>query len=191
MQTPQIQHASMFFVAQKLAMTANRYRVLAANPDGTEGALMAFAHQKRMAFKEKVTFFAEEQMSTPVFGFGARQAIDLSAGYDVVDAGGAPLGFFRKDFKASLLRSTFQIEGPGYQGTGTERSQAVAIARRFVDFPFRFHFDFIDGATGRSLFSVNRRASLRDRYVVTVPDPRVDWRVAASATVALDAMMAR
>jgi hypothetical protein len=191
MQTPGVQYVPMFYVAQKLAMTANRYRVLAANPDGTEGALMAFAHQKRMAFKEKVTFFAEEQMTTPVFGFGARQAIDLAAGYDVVDAAGAPLGFFKKEFAASLVRSTFVIEGPGYRGSGTERSQAVAIARRFVDFPFRFHFDFLDAATGHSLFSVDRRASLRDRYVVSVADQRIDWRVAASVTVALDAMMAR
>lgn len=181
----------MFYVAQKLAMTANRYRVLAANPDGSEGALMAFAHQKRMALKEKVTFFAEEQMTTPVFGFAARKAIDLASGYDVTDGAGAPLGFFQKDFKASLLRSTFLIEGPGYAGSGTERNQGVAILRRFVELPLRFHFDFTDAVTGQPLFSVDRKATLRDRYTVSVPDQRIDWRVAASVTVALDALMSR
>ncbi len=54
------------------------------------------------------------------------------------------LGFFRKDFGASLLRSTFHIEGPGYAGTGRERSQAVALIRRFADIPFLpIHFDFV------------------------------------------------
>lgn len=188
--TQTVQHVPQFQVAQKLAMTANRYRVLAATADGSDGALMAFAHQKRLAFKERVTFFAEEAMVTPVFGFGARQAIDLAAGYDVTDGAGVPLGFFRKDFGASLLRSTFQIEGPGYAGSGTERNQAVALLRRFVELPFRFHFDFTDHA-GAPLLSIERQVTLRDRYLVTVPDPRVDWRVAASVAVAVDAMMAR
>lgn len=190
MNAPQLQHLPLFHVAQKVAMTANRYRVLAPAAEGGEGQLLAFAHQKRMAFKEQVTFFAEEQMTTPVFGFKARKKIDLNSGYDVVDSTGQPLGFFRKDFGASLLRSTFHVEGPGYQGTGTERSQAIAIVRRFVELPFRFHFDFTD-VSGQPLFSIDRKASLRDRYTVTVPDQRIDWRVAASATVALDALMAR
>lgn len=187
---PAIQHVPQFQVAQKIAMTANRYRVLGTTPGGGEGPLMAFAHQKRLAFKERVTFFAEEAMVTPVFGFGARQAIDLSAGYDVVDGLGTQIGFFRKDFGASLLRSTFHVEGPGYTGTGAERNQAVALLRRFVDLPFRFHFDFSDHG-GVPLVQIERLATLRDRYLVTVPDPRVDWRVAASIAVAVDAMMAR
>ena len=39
--------------------------------------------------------------------------MDLGAGYDITDEHGQPLGFFRKDFGASLLRSTFHVEGPG------------------------------------------------------------------------------
>lgn len=190
MNEPQIQYVPQFQVAQKLAMTANRYRVLTATPDGSEGQLMAFAHQKRMALKEQVTFFAEEAMTTPVFGFRARKKIDLNAGYDVVDGVGAPLGFFRKDFAASLMKSTFHVEGPGYTGTGTERSTGIAILRRLVDLPLRFHFDFVD-AGGAPLLSVDRKPTLRDRYNVNVADPRIDWRVAASITVALDALMSR
>ena len=32
---------------------------------------------------------------------------------------------------------------------------------------------------------------MRDRYTVRVPDPRVDFRVAAAVAVAMDAMMGR
>jgi hypothetical protein len=32
---------------------------------------------------------------------------------------------------------------------------------------------------------------LRDRYTVTVPDPRLDFRLAASMAVGLDALLAR
>ena len=56
-----------FFVKQKFAMTTNRYEVMAANPDGALGQLMAVAQQKRLAFKEEVTFYSDESKSRPVF----------------------------------------------------------------------------------------------------------------------------
>jgi hypothetical protein len=39
--------------------------------------------------------------------------------------------------------------------------------------------------------SSERQMSLRDRYVVTVPDERLDFRLAASMAVGLDALLAR
>jgi hypothetical protein len=54
--------------------------------------------------------------------------------------------------------------------------------------PFVFHFDFADTATGRPVMSSERRKSIRDRYTVSVSDPRIDFRVAASMAVALDAL---
>ncbi len=180
-----------FFLKQKFAMTTNRYELYAANQDGTFGELMGFAEQKRLAFKEQVTFYSDATKSRPVFAFKARRAIDLNAGYDITDESGQQIGFFRKDFGASLLRSTFHIEGPGYQGTGRERSQAVALIRRFTDIPFLpIHFDFVDAA-GAPLLGVERQSTVRDTYTVHVPDQRVDFRVAAAVAVAMDALMAR
>ena len=180
-----------FFVKQKFAMTTNRYALHAAAPDGGFGQLMGVAQQKRMAFKEQVTFYADESRSRPVFGFRARAALDLGSGYDITDEAGRQIGFFRKDFRASLLRSTFHVEGPGYSGTGQERSQVVALLRRFTDLPFLpVHFDFTD-PSGATLMSVERQATVRDKYTVRVPDPRVDFRVAAAVAVGLDALMQR
>jgi hypothetical protein len=184
-------HLPMFFLKQKFAMTTNRYELVAANPDGSFGQSLGVAQQKRMAFKEEVTFYADETKTRPVFSFKARKAIDLNAGYDIFDEGHQPLGFFRKDFGKSLLRSTFHVEGPGYAGTGQERSQAVALIRRFSDIPFLpIHFDFVT-PEGQPLLGVERQGSVRDRYTVHVPDPRVDFRVAAAIAVGLDALMQR
>ncbi len=183
-------HLPRFFLFQKFAMTTNLYRVVAPAADGTPGELMALAQQKRLAFKEQVTFYTDESKSRPVFGFTARKKIDLNAGYDVVDEAGQPLGFFRKDFGASLLRSTFHAEGPDWRGTGRERSQSVGIIRRLIDVPLPIHFDFVD-PDGRPLISVSRQMSLRDRYEVDVPDDRVDFRLAAAIAVGLDALMQR
>jgi hypothetical protein len=41
------------------------------------------------------------------------------------------------------------------------------------------------------VMSVERQFSLRDRYTVKVPDPRLDFRLAAAMAVGLDALMGR
>ena len=178
----EVLHLPRFELHQKFAMTTNVYRVVAGDLDVAE------AKQKRMALKERVTFRDAEGHES--FSFAARQVIDLGATYDVTAADGTPLATFSKDFAKSLSRSTFTLEGPGYAATGTERSQGVAILRRVLDIPFLpIHFDFTS-AEGL-LMSVERKPTMRDRYAVEVPDARVDWRVAASVAVALDAMMQR
>src|SRR3712207_7089167 len=68
-----------FFVKQRITVMVNRYEVIAANPDGSEGLLMALAEQKRMKIKEEVRFFADESKSRVVFSFKARQRLDVHA----------------------------------------------------------------------------------------------------------------
>jgi uncharacterized protein YxjI len=189
-----------FFVKQRITVMVNRYEVLAANPDGSEGQLLAFAEQKRMKLKEEVIFFADTAKSRPVFSFKARQRLDVHAEHDVYDEYGTVLGSFSKDFGASLLRSTWHLSAPGIDAIGKERRPVIAILRRIWDFipyigdiwvPFVFHFDFVDTRTGATVLVSERQKALRDRYTVTVPDPRLDFRVAASMAVALDALQSR
>ena len=189
-----------FFVRQKITLMVNRYQILESRADGSEGSLLAFAEQKRWAFKEHVTFYANEAKSRPVFAFKARQRLDVHAGHDVLDAQGQPLGYFKKEFGASLLRSTWRMFAPGLEARGQERRLSIAILRRVWDLipylgdiwiPFVFHFDFVDTASGQLVMSSERQKTIRDRYRVTVPDPRLDFRVAASMAVALDALPSR
>lgn len=180
-----------FVVKQRLTLMVNRYEISEADESFNPGRVMALAEQKRMAFKEQVTFYSDASKSRAVFGFKARKVMDLNSGYDITDEGGQQIGFFKKDFGASLLRSTFHIEGPGFVGTGQERNQFVGLLRRFTDISFLpIHFDFVD-AQGQLLFSIDRRMSIGDRYNVSVADRRVDFRVAAAVAVGLDALMAR
>jgi hypothetical protein len=190
-----------FTLRQKITLMVNRYELRALAEDGTEGPLLALAQQKRMAFKEQVTFYSDEERTKPIFGFKARSRLDVNAGHDVTDAAGAAIGDFRKDFAKSLLRSTWHLSTPdGIVAVGQERSQGVAIARRVIDMfadniiPLRFHFDFTT-PDGEIVLSSERQRSIRDRYELTVPTlkdgRKLDWRVAASMAVALDALQAR
>jgi uncharacterized protein YxjI len=189
-----------FFVKQRITVMVNRYEILAANADGSQGHPLALAEQKRMKLKEEVIFYADEAKTRRVFSFKARQALDVSAQHDVYDEYGTPLGMFSKQFGASLIRSTWNLSVPGLEAVGRERRPSVAVLRRVWDVipvvgdvwvPFVFHFDFVDTASGATVLVSERRKEIRDRYEVTVPDPRVDFRVAASMAVALDALQSR
>ncbi len=187
-----LQGIDRLHVRQKITMMQNRYVVQVGRPDGSDGAVVAFAEQKRMAFKEQVTLYTDESKQAVLAGFRARKIIDLGSGYDVVDGGGASIGSFRKDFRSSLLRSTWHLEQPGLPPfTGQERSQAVAIVRRFVDSLswLPYHFDFTIG--GQPAFSIEKKWGLRDRYVVSIADPRLDRRLVISMAVAVDALQSR
>jgi len=191
---------SKFLVKQRITMMVNRYEVREENADGTEGALLAFAQQKRMQFKEEVNFYADEGRTQKLFSFKARQGFDVRAEHDVFDEGGNAIGYFKKEFAASLLRSTWQMSYAGVNTRGQERNELIAILRRIWEWipvvgdiwiPFLFHFDFVDQATGEQVMSSERKAAIRDRYVVHVPDSRLDFPVAASMAVALDALQSR
>jgi hypothetical protein len=189
-----------FAVTQRITLGVNRYEIRSLGPTGRPGELLAFAQQKRLAFREQVTFWTGADRRTPVFSFRARQRLDVGATYDVVDADGRRLGEFRKDFAASLLRSTWHLTSGGVTAVGRERDARVALLRRGWEMlpflgtfpsPFLFHFDFVDTRTGVVVMTSERQRALRDRYVVTVPGGVLDGRVAAAMAVALDTLQSR
>ncbi len=187
-----LQNQQQFLIRQRVRLMVNQYEVHAVTPDGKEGGVLAFAQQKRLAFKEQVTLYTDDTKHTPVLGFKARQVIDLGATYDVTDASGAPIGLFRKVFRESLLRSTWHVEQPGYGDlVGRESNLVVALLRRFVDelswLPYDFEFLLGD----RPVFSVVKKWGFRDRYLVTIHDPAVDRRLVVAMAVALDALQGR
>lgn len=192
MELQQLQAQQRLIVRQRVRLMVNQYEVCAVEPDGSEGRLLAFAQQKRMAFREQVTLYTDDTKREPVLGFKARQVMDLGATYDVVDAAGNAIGLFRKDFARSLLRSTWHLDQPGLGvATGQERNIAVGILRRFVDSLswLPYHFDFSVG--GQPAFSVVKKWGLRDRYVVDIHHPGLDRRLVIAMAVGLDALQSR
>jgi uncharacterized protein YxjI len=193
-----------YVLRQKLTVMVNRYEIMRADDNGKELGLLCFAEQKRMAFKEQVTFYTDSAKTMPLFGFKARKRLDLGSRYDVVDASGQPIGWFKKQFGASLVNSTWTLGLPdGRELVGQERNAKVAVLRRVWDLlpvvgdipvPFLFHFDFVapDGSVG---LSSTKKASIKDVYHVTLPalsDGRpIDWRVGMAMAVALDALQSR
>jgi uncharacterized protein YxjI len=193
-----------FLIEQLVRPMINLYQVtpLAAG-ETPAGGPVAYVRQKRMAIKEDIRFFADEQEAEEAFRIKARSIFDIgSARYDVTDAQGTPIGVLEHVFGKSLLRSTWRVTDAdgGEVMTAQERSMPMAIARRVVDFvpyvgefvPIPYNFDFV--MDGRTVGHMNRKFQLRDRYVLDLSgdhERRLDRRMAIALAIGLDALQNR
>ncbi len=196
-------------VQQKITVFANKYLIYQANPDGGKGELLAFAQQKRLAFREKVTFYADEAKTQAVFSFRAEKVVDIHGRYFVEDANGQQVGSFKKEFARSLINSTWTIFDTNNQPAMqvVESNHALAIMRRFgglvpivgafseiVTALLRYHFDITDLASNQVVGKYQKTKLIRDHYLLSMGESayeKVDWRVLASLSVALDALQSR
>lgn len=195
-------------VEQKITALVNRYEIYHATEDGAKANMIGFAEQKRLAFKEKVNFFSDKSKSTLVFSFRAEKVMDVHGKFFVEDAENKRIGAFKKEFKKSLLNSTWNIldVNDTVALTISESNKSLAIMRRFVGWiPFigesfefatnfiKYHFTFQNSA-GVEVGTYRKTTLLRDHYILSVDDATYaaqDWRVLASMAVALDALQSR
>lgn len=186
-------------VHQKISPLQNVYRVF-SDASGQPGALIGVAKQKRMALREQFTVFSDEACTQPVMGIKADRRIDIRSVMSVTDtATGQPIGQLRKRGASSILRSTWEMEQVGMPAiTVTERSLVVALLRRFwgmvpvlgeFPVPWVFHFDGWIG--DHKVLSHSRLWGIRDRYVMELHAPELDWRLAVALAICLDAMQHR
>jgi uncharacterized protein YxjI len=202
--TPDAFQHDRFLVDQLVRPLANLYQVtpLAAG-EMPAGGPVAYVRQKRMAIKEDIRFYADEDQTEELFRIKARSVFDVgSARYDVTDAAGAPIGVMEHVFSKSLFRTTWKLtEADGVEiALARERSKTGAIGRRLIDFvpdvggliPIPYNFDFV--IDDRVIGHMNRKFQLRDRYVVDLSgdsERRVDRRLAIALAVGLDTLQNR
>ncbi|HEX7260164.1 MAG TPA: hypothetical protein VF272_04515 [Candidatus Saccharimonadia bacterium] len=196
-----------FAIDQKIAPLANQYYVYELDVSGEKGKLLAFAHQKRFAWKEKFTFYADESKQKMLMEVQARQVMDFGARYDVRDAQGTVLGVIGKAFGASFLRSTWHVFTPDNETIplviARERSQALAIFRRLwellpligeIPFFIKYHFELINPSDQTVYGSYEKVTTLRDHYRLSADDQllqKTDWRVLVSLGIMMDALQGR
>jgi len=196
-------------VEQKITAFTNQYRVYGANEDGSKASLVAFAQQKRLAFKEKVSFYSDEAKQNLAFTLRAEKVMDVHGKYFVEDAYNRQIGAFKKQFKRSLINSTWNIldadGGPSL--VISESNSALAVIRRyggylpFIGFVFelvtaflRYHFVFKEPGNSEISGTYTKTTLFRDHYRLDMDEDTYaahDWRVLAAMAVALDALQSR
>jgi uncharacterized protein YxjI len=195
--------ADRYLVDQLVRPIANLYRItpLAAGETPT-GPPVAYVRQKKLAIREDIRFYADEQETEQLFQIKARNILDLGGSRYDVYAGEKQIGALEHQFKASLLRSTWRVRDAGNQevAVARERSLPLAIARRVIDFvpdiggliPIPYNFDLL--IDDKVIGTMNRKFQLRDRYVLDVSgdhERRLDRRLAIALAIGLDTLQNR
>jgi uncharacterized protein YxjI len=196
----------VFILRQKFTFVVNRYEFFLPSADGQLGQPICFVEQKRFKFKEDIRFYTDDSKTQELLRIKARQRFDPSATYDVTDSMGTKIGEIQKVFGASLLRSTYRINGAHGEELAitTEKSMPVAIFRRAVGFipyvenvadwlPIPYHFIF---KRGEEIIGENTRQTfkIRDNYTIdmSADTQRVlDRRLVLAIAVGMDALQAR
>jgi uncharacterized protein YxjI len=197
----------LFLLRQKIQLVINRYEFFLPDTDpSAPGERLCYVEQKRFTFKEDIRFYVDESKEQELLRIKARQAFDPRATYDVTDDAGRKVGEIQKVFGSSLLRSTYRLNGASGAEVAivTEKSMAVALFRRLVDFvpylgsigdwlPIPYHFVF---KRGDEILGEHRRQAFkfRDTYTIDMtPDAKrtVDRRLVLAIAVGLDALQAR
>lgn len=97
--------------------------------------LVLFSEQKMFKLREDIRLYADEQKSQEVLAIKARQIIDFSAAYDVLDSGsGQKVGALRRKGLKSILRDEWEVLDVNDQVIGLlfEDNMTQALLRRLL-----------------------------------------------------------
>lgn len=99
------------------------------------GRLVMFSEQKMFKLREDIRVYSDESKTQEVLMIKARQIMDFSAAFDVVDgATSQKLGALRRKGLKSILRDEWEILDAGDNVIGSlfEDSMGLALVRRFL-----------------------------------------------------------
>jgi uncharacterized protein YxjI len=123
------------------------------------GKLVLFSEQKMFKIREDIRVYSDESKTQEVLMIKARQFIDFSAAYDVVDsATGQKVGALRRKGLASILRDEWEILDVSDNVVGKlfEDSMGLALLRRFLSGLIPQNYDITVGT--------NRVADLKQPF---------------------------
>lgn len=192
-----MQQQNSFIIVQRFTALINRFELY--DPAGT---LIGFAEQKRFNLREQVTVWKTESREEVLFSIQAENVLDVHGKYLVLDSEGNRIGYLRKLFKQSLVRSTWEAYAADdtllYQAR--ERNVIIAIVRRIgvlvpvvgellEQLPIRF--DLV--RDGRVVGFHRRIFGLQDKYEIAV-EPELsgtDKRILLALGLLLDILQQR
>ena len=126
---PIFQHPSYLLKRQAIAL-AGKFRFF--DPMGN---LVMFSEQKMFKWPEDIRVYADEAKTQEVLSIKARQIVDFSAAYDVVDTAlNQKVGALRRKGLRSILRDEWEVldANDNVKGLLFEDSMGLALLRRLL-----------------------------------------------------------
>ncbi len=137
--------ASSIFARNEYTIRRKAFKVFGASFHIYSGdRIVGFSQQKAFKLKEDIRVFSDETKSTEILTIQARQIVDFSAAYDIVDAAeGVKVGAARRKGMASLVRDSWELMDADDKPIAKlqEDSMGLALLRRFLTnlVPQSFH----------------------------------------------------
>ncbi len=201
-----------FVVRQWFRIGVNKYEVhvgTGAGPHFDVGDLVVYVQQKRLALKEKVTYYADTGKTQPLLELKAQKRMNFRGKHDLTDlTTGQVVGQLTRKFGAStFVTSTWEIydSAESHVLTITETSLPMALLRRYGPdllnfFPFDMTLAYgpdsgkLGATPGVVIGHLKRRWGLKDVYDLNVSGDAqrlIDRRLIVAASIALDTLEGR
>ncbi len=133
------EHSKYLLRKQAMKLFGGKFRIY--DPNGT---MVLFADMKAFKMREDISVHPDDKSSTELLRITARQIIDFSAAYDVVDSStGQKIGALKRRGLKSILKDEWVIMDAADAEIGTiqEDRWLLALIRRFATdlVPQSFH----------------------------------------------------
>lgn len=159
------------------------------------GAQVCFVHQKGFKLKEDITVFTDEAKSQPLFAIRARQVMDFSASYDLIDlASNAKIGVMKRKGWASIARDEWLVCDANEVQFATliEDSLMLALVRRLLSALVPQNYDMLVGTQRIADFKQNFNPfSYHLNVDLSAWPVQFDRRIAIASAVLLAAIEGR
>jgi uncharacterized protein YxjI len=140
--------------------------------------LVLFSEQRMFKLREDIRVYGDEGKSEELLSIYARNIVDFSAAYDVVDKqAGIKVGVLRRKGMRSILRDQWEVLDAGDQPLGVleEDSMGLAMVRRFLTSLVPQNYDIQIG--GRQV------ADLKQRFNIFRYELDLDFRMDTAGTL--------
>lgn len=160
------------------------------------GNLVFFVHQKGFRLKEDITVFPDENQSMPLLYIRARQVLDFSASYDIIDAQTQErVGVLQRKGWRSIARDEWVVLDSNERELGVliEDSLAIALIRRLLTALVPQNYDLLVDGRRMIDFKQNFNPFSYHLNIDTTFDPQrtIDRRMVIAAAVMLAAVEGR
>ena len=121
---------SQYHLKKQIIAISGRFRIF-----DPQGNLVLYSEQKAFKLKEDIRVYSDESKGTEVLTIKARQIIDFSAAYDVVDSSsGQKVGVLSRKGLKSMFQDEWIVSDANDQPIGSlkEDSMFMALLRRLV-----------------------------------------------------------
>jgi len=156
------------------------------------GEVIAYSKQKAFKLKEDIRVFSDDSQQQELLSIQARQIIDFSACYDIVDpTDNKKIGAARRKGFTSMFRDSWEILDASDRPIGQlqEDSSGMAMLRRFINIiPQTF---YLEAGGGRVIFRQHFNPFIY-KLSVEIPDNcNLDRRLIFAAAVLIAAIEGR